>query len=54
VAALGLITLGALVPARRGSRPALITVLVSRVISAILAVGAFVAKPVGRMSAYAG
>jgi hypothetical protein len=44
VAALGLITLGALVPARRGSRPALITVLVSRVISAILAAGAFVAS----------
>jgi hypothetical protein len=41
VAALGLITLGALVPARRGSRPALIAVLVTRVISAILAVPAF-------------
>ena len=41
VGALGLITLGSLVPARRGSRPALIAVLVTRVISAILAVPAF-------------
>jgi hypothetical protein len=41
VAALGLVTLGALVPAHRGSRPALIAVLVTRVISAILAVPAF-------------
>ena len=43
VAMLGLITLGALAPARRGSRPALIAVLVTRVISAILAVAAFFA-----------
>ncbi len=41
IAMLGLITLGALAPARRGSRPALIAVLVTRVISAILAVPAF-------------
>jgi hypothetical protein len=41
VAALGLITLLSLVPARRGSRGALIAVVVSRVISAVLAVPAF-------------
>ncbi len=41
VAALGLITLGALVPASRGSRSALGTVVVVRVISALLAVPAF-------------
>jgi hypothetical protein len=41
VAALGLITLAALVPARRGSRPALTAIVVTRVISAILAVPAF-------------
>lgn len=41
VAALGLITLGALVPASRGSRRALGTVVVARVISALLAVPAF-------------
>lgn len=41
VAALGLITLGALVPAHRGSRRALATVVVARVISALLAVPAF-------------
>lgn len=41
VAALGLITLLSLVPARRGSRPALIAVVVTRVISAVLAVPAF-------------
>jgi hypothetical protein len=41
VAALGLITLLALVPARRGSRGALIAVAVTRVISAVLAVPAF-------------
>jgi hypothetical protein len=41
VAALGLITLGALVPASRGSRSALGTVIVVRVISALLAVPAF-------------
>ena len=41
VAALGLITLGALVPAARGSRSALGTVVVVRVISALLAVPAF-------------
>jgi hypothetical protein len=43
VAALGFITLAAIVPARNGSRPALITVVAARVISAILAVGAFIA-----------
>jgi hypothetical protein len=41
VAALGLITPGALVPASRGSRRALGTVVVARVISALLAVPAF-------------
>ena len=34
--ALGLITLLSLVPARRGSRPALIAIVVSRVISAVV------------------
>ena len=42
VAALGLITLLALVPARRGSRGALIAIVVTRVISAVLAVPAFI------------
>jgi hypothetical protein len=41
VAALGLITLGALRPAYRGSRGALGTIVVVRVISALLAVPAF-------------
>jgi hypothetical protein len=41
VAALGLITLLALVPARRGSRGALTAVVATRVISAVLAVPAF-------------
>ncbi len=41
VAALGLITLLALVPARRGSRGALIAIVVTRVASAVLAVPAF-------------
>jgi hypothetical protein len=41
VAALGLITLLALVPARRGSRGALIAIVVTRLISAVLAVPAF-------------
>jgi len=41
VAALGLITLLALVPARRGSRGALIAIVVTRVTSAVLAVPAF-------------
>ena len=41
VAALGVITLAALLPARRGSRSALGTVVVVRVISALLAVPAF-------------
>ena len=41
VAALGLITLLALVPARRDSRLALIAIVVTRVISAALAVPAF-------------
>ena len=41
VAALGLITLLSLVPARRGSRGALTAVVVTRVISAVLAGPAF-------------
>ena len=41
VAALGLITLLALAPARRGSRGALTAIVVTRVISAALAVPAF-------------
>jgi hypothetical protein len=41
VAALGLITLLALVPARRGSRGALVAIVVTRVISAVLALPAF-------------
>ena len=41
VAALGLITLLALVPARRGGRGALVAIVVTRVISAVLAVPAF-------------
>jgi hypothetical protein len=43
VALLGLVTLLALVPARQGSRPALITAVVARVISAVLALAAFFA-----------
>jgi hypothetical protein len=42
-AVLGLVTLVALIPARRGSRPALITAVTARIISAVLALGAFVA-----------
>lgn len=42
-AALGVITLAALVPARRGSRPALIAVVAARVISALLAFVSFFA-----------
>jgi hypothetical protein len=42
-AMLGLVTLLALVPARRGSRPGLITAVIARVISAVLACGAFIA-----------
>ena len=41
IAALGLITLLGRVPARRGSRPALVAIVVTRVISAVLAVPAF-------------
>jgi hypothetical protein len=41
VAALGLITLLSLAPARRGSRGALTAIVVTRVISAVLAVPAF-------------
>jgi hypothetical protein len=41
VAALGLITLLSLVPARRGNRGALTAIVVTRVISAVLAVPAF-------------
>jgi hypothetical protein len=44
VALLGLVTLLALVPARQGSRPALITAVVARVISAVLALAAFFAN----------
>lgn len=40
---LGVVTLAALVPARRGSRPAVITAVTARVISAVLAFAAFVA-----------
>jgi hypothetical protein len=43
VALLGLVTLLALVPARRGSRPALITAVAARVVSAVLALAAFFA-----------
>jgi hypothetical protein len=43
IALLGLITLVALAPARRGSRPALITAVIARIIDAALAVGAFIA-----------
>jgi len=43
VAALGVITLGALIPARNGSRRALRVVVAARVISALLAFGAFIA-----------
>ena len=43
VAALGLITLAALIPARNGSRLALRTAVAARVVSALLAVGAFIA-----------
>ena len=42
-ALLGLVTLVALVPAWRGSRPALIAAVTARVISAALACGAFIA-----------
>jgi hypothetical protein len=42
-ALLGVGTLGALVPARRGNRPALITAVVLRVVSALLAVVSFFA-----------
>jgi hypothetical protein len=51
-ALLGFVTLVALVPARRGSRPALITAVTARVISAVLACGAFIAgAPVWVMAA---
>jgi hypothetical protein len=43
IAALGLATLIALIPARNGSRPAVVTAVVTRVISAVLAVAAFFA-----------
>ncbi|MET0417651.1 MAG: hypothetical protein ABW022_16685 [Actinoplanes sp.] len=38
---LGLITVGALIPAWRGNRRGLLTVVVSRVVSALLGIGAF-------------
>jgi len=44
VATLGLITLAALIPARQGSRKALVTVVAARVISALLAAAAFIAS----------
>jgi hypothetical protein len=43
LALLGAGTLAALVPARRGSRPALITAVAFRVVSALLAVASFFA-----------
>jgi hypothetical protein len=43
IAALGLITLAVLIPARHGSRRALVTAIVARVISALLAAAAFFA-----------
>ncbi|MEV6489355.1 hypothetical protein AB0M20_12105 [Actinoplanes sp. NPDC051633] len=43
-ALLGAGTLAALVPARRGSRPALITVVALRVVSALLAIVPFVTE----------
>jgi len=50
VAALGLITLIALMPAYRGSRSALLTIVVVRIISALLAVPPlFLRAPVGVM-----
>ena len=41
IAVLGLVTLVALVPARHGRRPAFITAVTARVISAVLALAAF-------------
>ena len=41
IAVLGLVTLVALVPARHGSRPAFITAVTARVISAVVALAAF-------------
>jgi len=43
-ALLGVVTLAALVPARRGNRPALITAVVLRVVSALLAFVSFFAS----------
>ena len=42
IAALGLITLLSLAPARRGSRPALTAIIVTRVLSGALAVPGFI------------
>jgi len=42
IAVLGLITLLSLMPARRGSRPALIAIIVTRVLSAAVAVPGFI------------
>ena len=47
IAALGAITLAALIPARRGSRPALTVAVTARVISALLAFAAFFAGAPG-------
>jgi hypothetical protein len=44
IALLGLVTLAALFPARRGSRPAFVTALVARIVSALLAFAAFFAS----------
>jgi hypothetical protein len=44
IALLGLVTLVALVPARRGSRPAFVAALGTRIVSALLAFGAFFAS----------
>lgn len=43
IAALGLVTLVAIIPARHGSRRALVTAVAARVISALLALAAFFA-----------
>ena len=47
IAVLGLVTLVALIPARHGSRRALVTAIVARVISALLAAAAFFAGAPG-------
>jgi hypothetical protein len=54
LAMLGLVTLVALVPARRGSRPGLVTAVIARIISAVLACGALVAGAPAWVMAVAG